>query len=123
MRRCFAILVFLLCSPVLVCSPAFAQHDHERHHAVYKDWVNGQDKGCCNNQDCGELDDDQVRQTSTGIFVHIGTQWCPVRPWHYLKRGNAPDWSSAHACVLSTYPGDARSPCERFICFQPKPGF
>jgi hypothetical protein len=49
------------------------------------------DKGCCNNQDCGELKDENERTTSAGtVEVKIDSEWCPVLPHHYLKRGNAP---------------------------------
>ena len=50
---------------------ALAQHNHQQHHALYQNWVNKQDKGCCNNQDCGELADDHERMTRDGIEVRI----------------------------------------------------
>lgn len=88
----------------------------------YQNWVNGLDHGCCNNQDCRPIADAQVRM-SPRVEVNIEGHWCPVLPHHYLKRGNAPDWSSAHVCVRIGY-GEERatsSPCERLLCFQPKP--
>lgn len=110
-------LLFLL---ALLPSVAFAQEHHAQHHPVYQNWINGRDKGCCNNQDCGELREENERQTSAGVEVRIEGKWCPVESWHYLKRGNAPDWSTSHVCVLKSYaPG---SPCERLLCYQPKPG-
>jgi hypothetical protein len=50
---------------------ANAQEHHERHHAYYQNWVNQNDKGCCNDQDCGELASDNERETAAGIEVKI----------------------------------------------------
>jgi hypothetical protein len=102
---------------------AHAQEHHERHHATYQNWVNQRDKGCCNNQDCGTLAEENERQTPKGVEVRIEGKWCPVEPWHYLKRGNAPDWSSSHVCVRKQYYAEGYiQPCERLLCYQPKPG-
>ena len=99
-----------------------AQEHHERHHAYYQNWVNKQDKGCCNDQDCGELREEDERNTRDGVEVRIEGQWCPVQPFHYLKRGNAPNWTTSHVCVQK-YPSPPNtSVCERLLCYQPKPG-
>ena len=100
----------------------YAQHNHDQHHAHYQNWVNKQDKGCCNNQDCGELADGNERMTREGIEVRVEGEWCPVQAFHYLKRGNAPDWTTSHVCVQRPYSGAKTSACERLLCYQPKPG-
>jgi hypothetical protein len=104
-------------------APAQAQMNHEAGHLFYRNWVNQQGTGCCNNQDCGELADHDVRSGHGSLEVRIEGEWCPVRPWMYLKSGNAPDWSTAHVCVVkdSEWLTDRR-PCSRLVCFQPKPG-
>lgn len=99
-----------------------AQEHHERHHAYYQSWVNRQDKGCCNDQDCGELREEDERNTREGVEVRIEGQWCPVQSFHYLKRGNAPDWTTSHVCVLKYQSRLNTSVCERLLCYQPKPG-
>jgi hypothetical protein len=101
---------------------AQAQEHHERHHAYYQNWVNKQDKGCCNNQDCGELSENNERATADGVEVKIDGVWCPVKSWHYLKQGNAPDWSTSHVCVRKNYTGLNTAACDRLLCYQPKPG-
>lgn len=103
---------------------ALAQHNHDLHHVHYRNWINKADKGCCNDQDCGELREENERATSAGgIEVHVEGQWCPILSHHYLKRGNAPDWSTSHVCVLKRQPYFPASPCDRLLCYQPKPGF
>ena len=101
--------------------PAAAQHNHHLHHNVYQNWVNQQGKGCCNNQDCGELAEADERINGAGAEVRVEGVWCKVEPHMYLKTGNAPNWSTSHACVLrgNLHPG---GPCDRLICYQPKPG-
>lgn len=118
MRLILAALAALLLS----CVPAPAQHNHVQHHSTYQNWVNGKGAGCCNNLDCGTLADAAVRTEAGDLQVNVEGQWCPVMAWHYLTRGNAPDASSHHACVLRTWDGDTRTPCERFICYQPPAG-
>lgn len=116
----FVLLIFLL---LLYPFAGRAQRNHAQHHASYNSWVNKADKGCCNNQDCGELADENERSTAAGIEVKIEGEWCPVQSFHYLKRGNAPDWSSAHVCVQKQYAGmPAVGACARLLCYQPKPG-
>jgi hypothetical protein len=102
--------------------PAMAQHNHAQHHSVYQNWVNQQNKGCCSNQDCGELAESDERTSGTSVEVKIEGQWCPVQGHMYLKSGNAPNWSSSHVCVLNRL-HHAGGPCDRLMCYQPKPGF
>lgn len=113
------ILLFLLALYPL----AHAQSNHAQHHtAHYQNWINQADKGCCNDRDCGELADENERTTAVGIEVKIEGQWCPVLAQHYLKKGNAPDWSTAHVCVRKPIYGEGSFVCERLLCYQPKPG-
>lgn len=123
MTRNLIIAFVLLLLALLLLYPlasAQAQDNHEHHHANYNSWVNKQDKGCCNNQDCGELADENERSTAAGVEVKIEGEWCPVQSWHYLKRGNAPDWTTSHVCVQKNVM--MLSPCARLLCYQPKPG-
>lgn len=106
---------------LFAAAPAFA-------HDGYKQWVNNAGKGCCNNHDCRPIDDESVRTNGRITEVEIGKHWCVVLPEHYLATGNAPDWSTAHVCVqalsLSTpHQSLSGSPCNRLLCFQPKPQF
>lgn len=116
MRAVLAAL--LLC---LLCLPAAAEDGHAMFHAYYQNWLNADGQGCCNNQDCHPIADKDVREVPT-LEVRVGGEWCPVLPRHYLRTGNAPDWSTAHVCVLSNASYQYKSPCERLLCFQPKPG-
>lgn len=102
----------------------FRPHDgHARFHSTYRDWINGQDRGCCNDQDCAPLAAEDERERPAGIEVRIEGRWCPVKPFHYLKRGNAPDWSTSHVCVQKQQSWmTPKNPCDRLLCYQPKPG-
>lgn len=102
--------------------PALAQHNHAEHHAHYQNWVNKDNKGCCNDQDCGTLNDADERTSRGFQEVRIEGVWCPVEPKHYLKSGNAPDASTSHVCVWHRQAQPALSICERLLCYQPKPG-
>jgi hypothetical protein len=123
MTRWLIIAATLIGLTLLLLYPlarAQAQEHHERHHAYYKGWMNKAHFGCCNDQDCGELADENERTTADGtIEVKIEGEWCPVSPYHYLKQGNAPDWSTSHVCVQK---GPVPRVCERLLCYQPKPG-
>jgi len=46
--------------------------------------------------------------------VRIDGEWCPVQSFHYLKRGNAPDWAASHVCVLKYKNPLSTSTCDRF---------
>lgn len=112
---------------LLFGTEAGGRHNHAHHHDVYQGWENGLDQGCCNDQDCGQLPDADERTDAGKLEVRIEGEWCPVLPHHYLKKGNVPNASVAHVCVLKPivddYSGapDPRGPCERFICYQPRP--
>ena len=100
---------------VLIVNPVSA-------HDFYSNWTNKEGRGCCNNQDCDKLADENERFKDNRLEVKIENTWCEVQPKHYLKTGNAPNWDSAHICVLHNY-NNSLSPCERFLCYQPKPKF
>ncbi len=113
----------LLVATLVLCPlGALAQDNHHLHHAYYQNWVNQKDRGCCNDQDCGELREENERSTATGMEVRIDGEWCPVQAWQYLKRGNAPNWATSHVCVTKNYSGLKTSTCDRLLCYQPKPG-
>jgi len=117
---CAAILVIIIV--LLMLYPlAHAQVGHDRHHVFYQNWTNQKDTNCCNNQDCGELPPENERVTSNGVEVKIEGVWCPVYSWHYLKKGNAPNWAVAHVCVQRAFQSKT-SACSRLLCYQPKPG-
>lgn len=99
--------------------PALSQTHHHRHHASYQSWVNKDGKGCCNNQDCGELADADEREDGGRLQVRIEGEWCDVEARHYLSAGNVPNAAVSHVCVSAYYGG--KTPCEKFICYQPKP--
>lgn len=122
MTRWIALAAFIIVVVLLLLYPlAHAIDNHAQHHAFYQNWINKRDKGCCNNQDCGTLKEEDERQTASGVEVRVEGVWCSVESWHYLKRGNAPDWSTAHVCVQkATVPGTPV--CPRLLCYQPKPG-
>lgn len=107
-------LLRLLSILFLLCAPAFAQHNHERYHSDYENWSSRKTANCCNNQDCGSLSDNEVRQDANGTSVLIAGQWCPVLPIHLLTRGKSPDWTAGHACVRKN---PDVPPCERLLCF------
>jgi hypothetical protein len=101
-------------------------------HVNYSNWKNRKvptPQGCCNNQDCRPISDENVDERGAEVQVRVEGQWCPVKPHHYLSTGNAPDWTTAHVCVENKYNSseygeteDKRSPCERLLCYQPRPG-
>jgi hypothetical protein len=122
------LLLVLLPASCGILWPLQAQHHHGAGHEFYQNWINGKDQGCCNNQDCGKLADEDEREVGGQVQVRVKGEWCPVKPHHYLKKGNAPNWQTAHVCVLRPLVGedgekDFRSPCDRFVCYQPKPLF
>jgi hypothetical protein len=85
--------------------------------------VNQENRSCCNNEDCRTLEEADERTTATGgIEVRVFDRWCPVKPHHYLKSGNAPDWSTAHVCVAKNQAWHVIPVCDRLLCYQPKPG-
>ena len=106
---------------LLLAAPAYS-------HDSYANWVNKAEKGCCNNTDCRPISDADVRIIGGSYEVDIGKEWCRVLPHHFLKTGNAPDWSTAHVCIRSNditerKHGFMGSQCHRLLCFQPKAQF
>lgn len=111
----------LLFALLLAATPALG-------HDGYRQWVNNAGQGCCSNYDCRPIADASVRTNGSKTEVEIGAHWCEVLPKHYLSTGNAPDWSTAHVCIqalsMSTpHQSLAGSPCNRLLCFQPRPQF
>src|ERR1043165_6820887 len=102
----------VLLAATLVLCPLGAKA--QEHHALHR--------GCCSNQDCGELRAENERVSGDGVEVRIDGEWCKVQPHHYLKQGNAPDWSTSHVCVQKYATTANSSPCQRLLCYQPKPG-
>lgn len=102
--------------------PVRAQQNHHHHHSDYQNWVNKKGEGCCNNQDCGEVPDGAERETKGSLEVHVEGQWCPVLPHHYLRQGNVPNADRSHVCVWhpASRP-DLPHPCQRLLCYQPRP--
>jgi hypothetical protein len=107
---------------VALCMPAQAL-DHHPFHAQYKSWVNKDHVGCCNDNDCQPLSSENERETASGgVEVRVEGTWCPVYAVHYLRQGNAPDWSTSHVCVRKQIVPAAVPVCARLLCYQPKPG-
>jgi hypothetical protein len=100
---------------------AHSQQNHHHHHVDYQNWVNQVGEGCCNNQDCGTLNEADERTQSGVLEVRIEGAWCPVLSKHYLRRGNAPDATTAHVCVWHQASRPGQGPCERMLCYQPRP--
>lgn len=100
-------------------------------HDGYKDWTNWGGQGCCNDHDCDRIEDIDIKTVRTHVEVRIKGEWCEVKPHHYLKTGNAPDWSSAHVCIQKSHyllnrpptHGKGGTVCHTLLCFQPKPQF
>lgn len=125
-----AVLVLCAVAEFLMLVKAAGGHDlHHRAQSVsYSNWVNKNNQGCCNDQDCHPLPEHRERTVNgqTEVLIEgVGSAagqsaWCPVLAHKYLKTGNAPDWQTSHVCVWAMAGGD---PCSQFICYQPKPGF
>jgi len=114
------LIVLLL---TLFVTESEAQHNHAHGHNDYATWSSAKASNCCNNMDCGVLDDDEWRETAEGTQVKISGQWCPVKPEHLIIHGKSPDWSKAHACVQPDvkYSTGRKTPCERLLCFSGTP--
>lgn len=124
MSTVYSYIAGCVIATMLLCTQALAQTDHHLGHANYQNWINKNGRGCCNKHDCGRLADIDERTTSWGALeVRIEGTWCPIQPHHYLQRGNAPDWSSAHVCVQKRQAWQLTGACERLLCYQPKPQF
>lgn len=119
--------IIIVATIVLASQPALAQKNnkelHDRFHIEYKDWRNNDNARCCDDGDCRPINNDEERESPNGIGleVRIENTWCRVLAHHYLKSGNAPDWTSSHVCVRPTPVPGGSPPCSRFLCYQPKP--
>lgn len=115
--------VIAMIALLIATALASAQQNHRAGHGFYQHWENKKGQGCCNDNDCGELPEANERTTSSGVEVFVEGQWCPVHSDHYLRRGNAPNWAVAHVCVQKMAIGRPVNPCDRLLCYQPKPAF
>lgn len=91
----------------------------------YSNWANKNNQGCCNNQDCRPIPTGYERTNNGSLEVFVlgegkakgQAEWCPVKPHHYLSRGNAPDGSVSPYCIWQVI-GD--TPCNQLLCYQPQ---
>jgi hypothetical protein len=116
-----ALCLFALLS-FLPASPAFAQHDHARGHSEYQNWASKKTGNCCDDKDCGVLNEDQVRETTTGPEVKVRGKWCRVLPEHFIIKGKSPDWNKPHACVNYDFRTTYADDCERLLCYAGRGG-
>jgi hypothetical protein len=100
---------------------ANAQHNHDEGHPDYQNWASGKTSNCCNDKDCGDLNEDETREGDKGTKVLILKKWCPVKAEHYIIKGKSPDWNKPHACV--NHLGYYDDPCDRLLCFAGKGGW
>lgn len=91
---CYVWMAILI---ALFASTARAQEHHTAGHADYSGWSSQKTANCCNNEDCGELEDSQWKSTPQGDQILIKGKWCPVEAKHY-----------------TTADGNE---CERLLCF------
>ena len=117
-------IVLCLCALLscLLASPAFAQHDHARGHNEYQNWASKKTGNCCDDKDCGILNDDQVRETTTGPEVKVRGKWCRVLPEHFIIKGKSPDWNKPHACVNYDFRTTYADDCDRLLCYSGRGG-
>jgi hypothetical protein len=106
----------------MLAGPALAQHDHARGHSEYQSWASQKTGNCCDDKDCGILDDDQVRETTTGPEVKVRGKWCRVLPEHFIIKGKSPDWNKPHACINTDLRTSYGDDCERLLCYSGKGG-
>lgn len=107
---------------VVMVDRAWAQHNHNAGHGEYQNWSSLKQSNCCNNDDCGTVDDADVLQTPLGTMVAIENQWCPVEREHWIIKGRSPDFSSFHACIGKSEYYKSLQPCQRLLCFSGKAG-
>jgi len=100
-----------------------AQHNHSEGHPDYSTWESKKTSNCCSDQDCGDLNEDEIRETPTGTEVIVKGGWCPVKPEHYLIKGKSPDWNKPHACINNSPNASYANDCDRLLCFVPKGGW
>lgn len=111
-------LLWLILATFVVCG-AQAQQHHAAGHNDYSGWSSEKTANCCNNEDCGDLEDTQWRATPTGDQILIKGKWCPIEKKHYTTKGKSPDWRKAHACVNNNpnYSPAGGDDCDRLLCF------
>jgi hypothetical protein len=80
---------------IIWASAALAQHNHAQGHADYSGWASAKTSNCCNNQDCGDLDDNEWREGKNGTEILVLDTWCPLLQEHYIIKGKSPNWESA----------------------------
>lgn len=114
----FAIYFVVMFGALFITAALAEPLNHDLHHAQYQNWQSNAGFNCCNNQDCGELPDKDVRANGDHYEVKVDDEWCPVTFEHLTRTGASPDWSRNHACILSTASG--LTPCQRFKCFKGK---
>lgn len=119
------VTVFVVLATLFSTRPVKSQH--AQFHDHYVNWINNDGKGCCNGADCKPFAEENLTTINGELMAFVrgvgkaeGTaDWCPILRKHYLSKGNAPNWSTAHACITDYYGG--QTPCEQLICFQPQP--
>ena len=123
----FAWLVWL--GVVIITTHVAVAHEHNG--TNYSNWTNQDGSWCCNNQDCHELADEDLRVVDNHyeVFLHDlqadGTmssdqgRWCEVKSHHFTKTGNDPNGDAVHICAKV----EPANSCKLLICFRPKTGF
>jgi hypothetical protein len=106
----YAIGIAFCAALALYPKTAPAQHNHDEGHTDYSEWASSRTWNCCNEKDCGDLNEDEVREVPTGTEVLVKTEdnepkWCPVTKAHYLTKGKSPDWSKWGAARIIETPG------------------
>lgn len=104
--------------------------DHHKYHNSYQNWASGVTSNCCSNQDCSDISEERVRESSAGTAIEINGQWCAVEKKHRIIKGQSPDWSKYHACIqldhdrwsLPNGTVGKKAPCDRLLCFVTKGG-
>lgn len=113
-------LFFFLFLPI---TTAVAQHNHEAGHNSYTEWSSQKARYCCDNRDCGSLEESEWSEGPNGIEVLIDGKSCPVQQQHFITRGKSPDWTKAHACIRPKLQYSKEDPCDRLLCFTGIPKF
>ena len=67
---------------LLLATDAMAQHNHAEGHNEYATWASHKATNCCNNMDCGVLNDDEWRETSTVRLIDFTVLTPPRSIFH-----------------------------------------
>lgn len=118
-----ALVTLALAFSMLFMRGARAQ-EHHRYHNSYQNWSSEVTNNCCNSQDCSDIPEERIKESSAGTSIEISGQWCAVEQKHRITRGQSPDWSKYHACLQPdvSYTAGKKPPCERLLCFVTKGG-